>query len=119
MMDSQKEFRLWLSTDMPSQHTFALPQGLLDVTIKVVSKPPASIRANLVRALAMVNQQHAIADAPHLSLLYFSLCTFHALVLSRGRFGALGWSRRLLLLVCAAVADLCAGRVGIRLVQAT
>merc|ERR1711967_69214 len=33
------------------------------------------------------------STVPHLVPLFFSLCTFHALVVARHRFGAQGWSR--------------------------
>ena len=62
----------------------------------MVLEPPQGVRSNLLRAFAtldaVIGSVAADAASPKLFRLMFGVCFFHALVLERRRFGALGWN---------------------------
>ncbi|CAM9329733.1 unnamed protein product, partial [Phaeothamnion confervicola] len=84
------DFRLWL-TSMPSQ---AFPTAVLQNGVKMTKEPPKGIRANLRSIYAKMDDavvQRTSKPAEFAKLL-FGLCFFHAVVVERKRFGALGWN---------------------------
>lgn len=88
---AHKDFRVFLTAE-PANH---IPQGILQVSIKVANEAPQTLRANLLRAYANFNQDtlESCMKQNEFKTILFALCFFHALVLGRRRFGFQGWSR--------------------------
>ena len=87
---AHEDFRLWL-TSKPSP---AFPMSILQSGIKMNKEPPMGLRANL-RSLYLKLKDEDIwttSKPDAFSKLLFGLCFYHALVIERKRFGALGWN---------------------------
>merc|ERR1719160_491082 len=85
-----KEFRLWL-TAAPST---AIPRQVLQRAVKMTNAAPKGIRANLYRTYAQMDD-NALEGCKYpqaFRRLLFGFCMFHAIVLERRRFGAIGWN---------------------------
>jgi dynein heavy chain len=86
------QFRLWLSS---SPHP-KFPISVLQRGIKLTTEPPKGIKANLMRLYTMIDeeefQQRSEAAPRKYAKLLFSLCWFHAVLLERRKFKALGWN---------------------------
>lgn len=84
-------FRLWL-TSLPSA-TF--PVTVLQNGIKMTYEPPQGLKSNLVRAYQSYDEDlvEKAAKPREMKKLLFGLSFFHALVISRRKFGPLGWNR--------------------------
>ena len=84
------QFRLWLTT-MPSP---VFPVSILQNGIKITVEPAKGLKQNLLRAyLAMDETWLESSSKPQVfKSLLFGLSFFHALVLERRKFGALGWN---------------------------
>ncbi|KAL3319655.1 Dynein heavy chain 6, axonemal [Cichlidogyrus casuarinus] len=85
-------FRLFLSS-MPAK---SFPVSVLQNSVKVTNEPPKGLRANLKRALNEISNEYF--ETHYLktdwSKLVFGICIFHAVILERKKFGALGWNIR-------------------------
>lgn len=85
-----KDFRLFLSAE-PAP----VPQGILQMSIKLVNEPPSGVRENLMRALRLFSNDYFESSSKpnELKTIWFALCWFHALVLERRSFGPQGFTR--------------------------
>lgn len=83
-------YRLWL-TSMPSP---AFPTAVLQNGVKMTKEPPKGLRANLKsNYVKFTDADICCTDKPDaMSKLLFGLCFFHAVVVERKKFGALGWN---------------------------
>ncbi|XP_075157385.1 dynein heavy chain at 16F [Haematobia irritans] len=84
------DFRLFLSS-MPQK---SFPISVLQNSVKVTNEPPKGIKANVLGALGDINadffEQHVLQEKWR--AIVFGLCVFHAVLLERRKFGALGWN---------------------------
>ena len=88
--DVLQDYRLWL-TSMPSNK---FPVSVLQSGIKITNEPPRGIKANTKRSFLEVNEDwYNKSEKPdEFKKLFFSLSLFHAVVLERRKFGAIGWN---------------------------
>ena len=84
------EYRLWL-TSMPSE-TFPVP--VLQSGIKLTNEPPRGLKANLKRTYADVSEEdyEGCAKPREYKKMFFALAYFHAAILERRKYGAIGWN---------------------------
>jgi len=85
-----QDFRLWLS----SSPTPKFPLSILQAGLKQTTEPPRGLRANLVRLYNLHSEEDFLRceQAPKFRKLLFCLSWFHALLLERRKFKALGWN---------------------------
>ena len=72
-----------------------IPAGLLQNSIKITSEPARGTKANLMRALALFNDdnmEQCQKDREYKALL-FHLCVFHAIMVERRKFGPQGFNK--------------------------
>ena len=88
--DEHRDYRLWL-TSMPSA---AFPVSVLQSGVKLTQEPPRGLKANLTRTFADVPEEEfeGCAKPREFKKLLFALAFYHALILERRKFGALGWN---------------------------
>jgi dynein heavy chain len=84
------EYRLWL-TSMP---TLAFPVPVLQSGIKLTNEPPKGLKANLKRTFGEVTEEdyEECTKPREYKKLLFALAFFHAVILERRKFGAIGWN---------------------------
>jgi dynein heavy chain len=86
------DFRLWLSSSPHPDFPISILQG----GIKMTTEPPQGLQTNLARLYRLVAEEdfEACQEAvkPKYKKLLFSLVWFHALILERRKFKALGWN---------------------------
>lgn len=84
------DYRLWL-TSMPSNK---FPVPVLQNGIKITNEPPKGLKANLLRTYNEVTEAtYNSCEKPHeFKKLLFSLAFFHAVILERRKYGAIGWN---------------------------
>jgi len=84
------EYRLWL-TSMPSA-TFPVP--VLQNGIKLTNEPPRGLKANLKRTYGDVAEEdyEACSKPREYKKMFFALAYFHAAILERRKYGAIGWN---------------------------
>jgi dynein heavy chain len=84
------DYRLWL-TSMPSDR---FPVPVLQNAIKITNEPPRGIKANLIRTFNDVGEREWDGSTKPAAFkrLLFGLAFYHALVLERRKFGAVGWN---------------------------
>ena len=84
------EYRLWL-TSMPSR-TFPVP--VLQSGIKLTNEPPKGLKANLKRTFNEVSEEDydSCTKEREYKKLLFALAYFHAVILERRKYGAIGWN---------------------------
>lgn len=84
------EYRLWL-TSMPSR-TFPVP--VLQNGIKLTNEPPKGLKANLKRTFNEVTEEDydSCSKPREYKKLLFALGYFHAVILERRKYGAIGWN---------------------------
>ncbi|RUS78759.1 hypothetical protein EGW08_013475 [Elysia chlorotica] len=86
-----RDFRLWL-TSMPSEK---FPVFILQNSSKMTVEPPKGIKANLLKSYMGFTDDffsqcgNRVVEFKHLLL---SLCLFHAVIIERRKFGALGFN---------------------------
>ncbi|CAG9466771.1 unnamed protein product [Pedinophyceae sp. YPF-701] len=85
-------FRLWL-TALPDPH---FPVSILQNGVKVTLEPPKGLKSNLARSYARFNDQYLEESKKPAEWrrLLFGMCLFHAVIMDRRKFGALGWNIR-------------------------
>ncbi len=83
-------YRLWL-TSMPSSK---FPVPVLQSGIKLTNEPPKGLKANLSRTYNEIKDEfYNSSNKPReFQKLLFSLAFFHAIILERRKFGAIGWN---------------------------
>lgn len=90
VVKAHENFRLFLSS-MPQK---SFPISVLQNSVKVTNEPPKGIKANILRALGDMNvdyfEKHALEGKWR--AIVFGICVFHAVLLERRKFGALGWN---------------------------
>ena len=84
------EYRLWL-TSMPSR-TFPVP--VLQSGIKITNEPPKGLKANLKGTFNEVTEDdyESCTKPREYKKLLFALAYFHAVILERRKYGAIGWN---------------------------
>ena len=93
--ETHPEYRLWLT----SAPTSKFPVSVLQNGIKLTKEPPNGVKNNIA---AFVNEiDDDVYNSPILELknktmeyqkLLYSLAFFHAVILERKKFGAIGWN---------------------------
>lgn len=85
-----KDFRLWL-TSMPDKH---FPVAVLQNGVKMTNEPPKGLRANLKSTYYRLDDDKLnVTEKPvAYRKLLFGLSFFHAIIIERKKFGALGWN---------------------------
>jgi len=86
---SHSDFRVFLSAE-PSD---AIPNGLLERSIKLTNEPPQGLKQNLKRAFASFEKDEFEFKVPKVKSILFSLCHFHSVIIERIKFGAKGWNK--------------------------
>merc|ERR1719375_400086 len=83
-------FRLWL-TAMPSPE---FPISTLQIGVKLTVEPPKGLRSALVRTYLGFEEDwfESCTRPKEFKKLLFGLSFFHALILDRRKFGAIGWN---------------------------
>lgn len=88
--DIHEDFRLWL-TSMP---TPKFPVAILQNSVKVTNEPPRGLSNNLTRTFLDIEEkdyENCKQSGPFKKIL-FGLAFFHAVLLERRKFGAIGWN---------------------------
>jgi len=95
-VDSHPDYRVFMSAEpAPTPASHIIPQGILEVSIKITNEPPTGMLANIHKALDNFNQEtlEMCARENEFKSILFSLCYFHAVVCERMKFGPQGWNR--------------------------
>jgi dynein heavy chain len=76
---------------MPST---SFPVPVLQSSIKITNEPPKGLKANLLRTYNDISdKEYNDCSKPHeFKILVFSLAFFHAVILERRKYGAIGWN---------------------------
>jgi dynein heavy chain, axonemal len=84
------DYRLWL-TSMP---TPVFPVPVLQSGIKLTNEPPKGLKANLKRTFLEVDDKayEECSKPREYKKMLFALAYFHAVILERRKFGAIGWN---------------------------
>ena len=84
------DFRIWL-TSMPSA---SFPVSVLQNGVKMTNEPPNGLRANLNQNYFKLDDEalECTTKPDAFRKLFFGLCFFHAILIERKRYGALGWN---------------------------
>ena len=84
------EYRLWL-TSMPSKN---FPVPVLQSGIKITNEPPKGLKANLKRTFNEVTEEdyESCSRSKEYKKMLFALAFFHAVILERRKYGAIGWN---------------------------
>jgi dynein heavy chain len=85
-------FRLFLTAESAD----TLPSFLVQQSVKIVNEPPSGVSSNFLRAYQLfAHEPWELCTKPQeLHSIIFSLCFFHAIVVERSKFGAIGWNRK-------------------------
>ena len=90
------DFRCFITSEPPPLPTMSIiPEPILQSCIKVADEAPQDLKTNLKRAYGNFNQKRleSCSKPNEFKSILFALCFFHALVVGRKKFGAIGWSR--------------------------
>jgi len=84
------DYRLWL-TSMPAPQ---FPVAILQNGVKLTQEPPRGIKANLMRTFLDLSEKEYLdcTKGTEFRKLLFGLAFYHALILERRKFGAIGWN---------------------------
>ena len=76
---------------MPST---SFPVPVLQSSIKITNEPPKGLKANLMRSYNDISEKNYEDCEKNLEFkqLLFSLAFFHAVILERRKYGAIGWN---------------------------
>lgn len=94
--NAHPDFRVFISSEPPPLPTMQIiPEPVLQASIKVADEAPQDLKTNLRRAYNNFNQKRleSCSKQNEFKAILFALCFFHALVVGRKKFGAIGWSR--------------------------
>ena len=93
--ESHPDFRLFLSAEPSTQVGNQIPVAILQQCIKITSEPPRGIRASMLRAMDNFDQDalERSSKETEYHAIWFALCFYHALLLERTKYGAIGWNR--------------------------
>ncbi|XP_071446269.1 dynein beta chain, ciliary-like [Hetaerina americana] len=93
---SHPSYRVYMSAEpAPSPDSHIIPQGILEMSIKITNEPPTGMLANLHKSLNSFDQEtlEMCSKEAEFKAILFSLCYFHAVVAERRKFGSQGWNR--------------------------
>ena len=84
------DYRLWL-TSSPSS---AFPVPVLQNGLKLTNEPPKGLKANMTRSITDVGEARyeGCSKPREYKKLVFALAYFHAAILERRKYGAIGWN---------------------------
>lgn len=84
------EYRLWLTSD-PSKK---FPVPVLQNGIKITNEPPRGLKANMTRQFDDLGSERyeSCSKNKEYKKLVFALSYFHAAILERRKYGAIGWN---------------------------
>jgi dynein heavy chain len=94
--NAHPDFRCFISSEPPPLPEMKIiPEPILQASVKVANEAPQDLKANLRRAYLNFNNQRleSCSKVQEFKSILFGLCFFHALVIGRKKFGAIGWSR--------------------------
>ncbi|XP_046391607.1 dynein beta chain, ciliary-like [Ischnura elegans] len=94
--NAHHSYRVYMSAEPASSpESHIIPQGILEMSIKITNEPPTGMMANLHKALNSFDQEtlEMCSKEAEFKVILFSLCYFHAVVAERRKFGAQGWNR--------------------------
>lgn len=76
---------------MPSNN---FPVPVLQSSIKITNEPPKGLKANLLRSYNDISEKdyNGCNKVDAFKRLLFSLAFFHAVILERRKYGAIGWN---------------------------
>eukprot|EP00304_Pavlova_gyrans_P007309 CAMPEP_0206033414 /NCGR_PEP_ID=MMETSP1466-20131121/638_1 /ASSEMBLY_ACC=CAM_ASM_001126 /TAXON_ID=44452 /ORGANISM="Pavlova gyrans, Strain CCMP608" /LENGTH=2403 /DNA_ID=CAMNT_0053407607 /DNA_START=23 /DNA_END=7231 /DNA_ORIENTATION=+ len=85
------DFRVFLSA-LPQK---VVPVPILQNSIKLTNEPPSGLKANMLRAYLLFNNDiwDSSSKQSELKSIVFALCFFHSVVCERRKFGPIGWNR--------------------------
>jgi dynein heavy chain len=86
------DYRLWLTTF--SSPDFPVP--VLQTGIKITNEPPKGLKANMAGTFDNTGEDmyEACTKPREYKKLFFALAYFHACILERRKYGAIGWNER-------------------------
>jgi len=89
-VDIHPDYRLWL-TSMPTPN---FPVPVLQSGIKITNEPPKGIKANVGRSFLDIDETwyNTCSKDQEFKKMFFGLCLFHAIILERKKYGAIGWN---------------------------
>ncbi|XP_032902051.1 dynein heavy chain 11, axonemal [Amblyraja radiata] len=93
---SHPDFRVFISAEpAPTSEEHVIPQGILEISIKITNEPPTGMLANLHAAMSNFDQNilEMCSREQEFKTILFCLCYFHACVAERRKFGPQGWNR--------------------------
>jgi len=93
---SNENYRVYMSAEpAPTPAGHIIPQGILEISIKITNEPPTGMHANLHKSLDNFSQEtlEMCSRENEFKSILFSLCYFHAVVAERRKFGPQGWNR--------------------------
>jgi len=85
---SHEDFRLFLT----SEPATGIPIGVLNRSIKLTNEPPTGLKANLKRAFCSFKPEVINDIDSKQRAILFGLCHFHAIMIERKKFGAIGFN---------------------------
>lgn len=94
--NGHENFRYFLAAEPAASVEYhIMPQGILQACIKITNEPPTGMLANVHAALDNFSQDtlEMCAREVEFKKIIFSLVYFHAVVIERRKFGAMGWNR--------------------------
>eukprot|EP00741_Cyanophora_paradoxa_P016051 tig00000042_g15496.t1 len=89
---AHENFRLFLSAEPTPLND--MPVSILQGCVKLTNEPPDGLRMNVSRALATFTDEmfENSNKQGEYKAITFALCLFHAIVVERKKFGAMGWN---------------------------
>jgi len=89
LQSPHEDFRLWMTT----APTDAMPIGILQRSLKVVTEPPNGLKLNMLASYSKLSDD-VLNACPHPAFkpCVFVLAFFHAVVQERRKYGKVGWN---------------------------